>query len=120
MPYNSNNSGAFFPIWKKYRPVILVMMKDAVNKKPQQYNLSKHEFEDIAPHKSTTYSFKFTVVKGIRSSSPKKLLLSEDLLTMLRGSERAWELIDANDFEFELDKKFNLHVKAVETPESED
>lgn len=116
MQFDPNSTRDFFPLWKKYKPAILFMMKEAA-KGPQQYSFQKHEFDDLNPKKTSAYSFKFSVTSGLRASATKKSLLAEDLLMVLKGSEKAIELVESSEFDFELDKEFKLHVSARPLPE---
>ena len=111
-------SNAFFPLWKKYKPAVVRMMVDAVEGGPQQYQFSKHEFSDIDPKKSSTYTFKMSLNRGQLVASIKTSIVAQDLVLLLRQSPRAWELVESYAYHFELDKQYLLHVTCVkEAPE---
>ena len=118
MQFDTVATNAFFPIWKKYRPVLLKLMKDAGDE-VQTYPLSKHEFTDVDTKKSTTYPFKLEAHEGRAVNSIKSSLLAQDLLTLLKMSQTAVELMNSATYTFKLDKEFVLHVSAekVETTE---
>ena len=103
----------FFPIWKKYRPVILKLMIDSLEGGAQSYKLSGHEFSDANTRKSAAYSFKLETHKG-RVLHPKKAsVVASDLMAVLKQSAKAIELTDASVFNFVLDAQFKLTVSSV-------
>lgn len=113
----TNNTNEFFPIWKKYRPVILRLMIDATDGTDQTYKMSKHEFTDVNRKKTTTYSFKMQVHQGKVSYGRKGNLLASDLFEVLKQSAKANELMESSVFSFELNPQFQLSVGAS-APES--
>ena len=104
------NSGKFGWIWEKYRPVILQLMI-ASSERPQQYQLSGHEFKDANNKKPTGYSFILKAYQSRSENDIKKSLVAQDLLQMLKNSIKAEELLSAQRYEFELDKNFVIHVR---------
>ena len=112
---NDDTTGTkeFFPIWKKYRPVVLRLMIDSLEGTAQSYQFSKHEFADVNTRKSAVFSFKMETHKG-RVLHPKKAsIMASDLLALLKQSAKATELMDASVFNFVLDAQFNLTVSSV-------
>lgn len=103
----------FFPVWKKYRPVILKLMIDSLEGAAQSYQLSQHEFSDVNSRKSALLSFKLEAHKG-RVLYPKEAsVVTSDLLILLKQSAKAMELMDASVFTFVLDTQFNLTISSV-------
>ncbi len=103
-------------LWSKYRPAILNLMISATSG-PQQYQFSKHEFQDINPKKRTGYSFVLRVHRGKAANNIKTSVLAQDLLMVLQHSAKARELAEESLYEFELDRDFKLHIKQEEAPE---
>mgnify|MGYP001482987203 CR=1 FL=1 len=109
----------FYPIWKKYRPVILKLMVDAIDGTPQSYKLSKHEFTDANSRKSSTYTFK-VITENTRNLKPTKAsIVGSDFIAMLQQSGTAVELMQVHQFTFAMDNQFNFSVSAepLETEE---
>ena len=107
----------FFPIWKKYRPVVLKLMIDSLEGEAQSYQFSGHEFADVNTRKSATFSFKLETHKG-RVLHPKKAsVVAADLMVVLKQSAKAIELTDAYIFNFALDAQFKLTVSST-SPET--
>ena len=105
----SETTEKFIHIWRKYRPAILSLMIKAQDG-DQAYALSDHEFQDINNRK-TGYSFKLQYHKGESVSGPIKSLTARDLFGVLKASEKARELSQEGIYEFELDRKFVLHLR---------
>ncbi|MCO6360517.1 hypothetical protein [Roseivirga pacifica] len=119
MQFDTVATNAFFPVWKKYRPVLLKLMKDA-EEETQTYPFSKHEFTDVDTKKSTTYPFKLEAHEGRAVNSIKSSLLAQDLLSLLKMSQTAVELMDAATYTFKLDKEFVLHVSSEKAENAEE
>jgi|GEM_PF-460131 len=111
---------AFYPLWKKYKPVVLKLMIDAQNG-PQTYPLSKHEFTDLAPKKNIVYSFKMDIFQSKPLVAIKTSLVAQDFMEMIRQSAKAIELMDTSTYHIELDKQFVLNISCTPaTNETED
>ncbi|OEK00855.1 hypothetical protein BFP97_04730 [Roseivirga sp. 4D4] len=116
---------AFYPLWKKYKPVVLKLMVDAENG-PQSYPLSKHEFTDLAPKKNIVYSFKIDIFQSKPLVAIKTSLVAQDFMEMIKQSGKAIELMDVATYHIELDKQFMLNISCTpvaneteEAPEEE-
>ncbi len=110
----------FYPLWKKYKPVILKLMVDAKDGE-QTYALSKHEFTDLAPKKNLVYSFKIEVFNNKPLVAIKTSLTAQDFMELIKQSAKASELMQTATFTFELDKQFVFHVSSVsEVEETEE
>ncbi len=121
MRYDSTNAGAFFPLWKKYKPVILQLMKRSMDGDAQNYQLSRHEFDDLKPVQNMVLPFKVVVKTGGKSKMDKKSLPAEDLVAILKTSNTALEMLESSEFTFTLNRECVFHVSAERTtpPEEE-
>ncbi|MFY0591902.1 hypothetical protein [Roseivirga sp.] len=119
MRYDTLQTSAFYPLWKKYRPVMLKLMVDA-DKEPQQYEMSKHEFTDLAPKKNIVYSFKLEMFQGAPLVAPKTSLVAQDFIAVIKQSGKANELMQTATYAFELDKQFKLNVSISSRVETEE
>jgi len=99
----------YAPLWNKYRPVLLKLMVDSI-KEPQQYKLFPHEFKNFNPGAKGALSFTLVAHKGKSLNNIKDSILAQDLLYVLEASKKALELMESNQYEFQLDKKFVLHI----------
>ena len=103
----------FYPIWKKYRPVVLKLMVDSLEGESQSYQLSKHEFTDANTRKSSTFAFKLETHKGRVIKPAKPNVVAADMLAMLKQSAKAQELMQTYIFYIVLDPQFNFTVTAT-------
>jgi hypothetical protein len=100
-------------VWSKYRPAILKLMVDSASG-PQQYKFSSHEFKNVNPKEKGGYAFTLRAFQGKAVNSIRTSAVAQDLLVILLQSRKASELIEADTYEFILDKRFVLHVTRVE------
>lgn len=119
MRYDTLLTSAFYPLWKKYRPVMLKLMVDS-DTEPQQYQMSKHEFTDLAPKKNIVYSFKIEMFNGAPLVAPKTSLVAQDFIAVIKQSGKANELMQSATYAFELDKQFRLNVSISERVATEE
>ncbi len=109
MPDYPINHHLYTLLWNKYRPAIVKLMADALEK-PQEYKFQPHEFKDVNPKEKGGYSFTMEVYKGKPQNNIKGSVVAQDLLLILQKSPRALELFNTAKFEFVLDKQFVLSV----------
>jgi hypothetical protein len=112
--YTSMPVHFYTSLWHKYRPMLLKLMI-ASAEAPQQYKLYDHEFKALNP-KEKTYSFSLKVFQGKPLVSIKNSPIAHDLLYVLDDSKKASELMNANAYDFSLDKHFMLRITRIEVP----
>jgi len=103
----------YLPVWNKYRPAIIRMMINS-NVEPQQYKMSKHEFQAMDAKQRGTYNFTLQVSKGKAINNIKDSVIAQGLLEVLLLSQKAKELSDAAAYEIMMDRQFVLHVRVAE------
>ncbi len=121
MPDYPINHHLYTLLWNKYRPAIVKLMTDALEK-PQEYKFQPHEFKDVNPKEKGGYAFTMEVYKGKPQNNIKGSVVAQDLLLILQKSPRALELFNTAKYEFVLDKQFMLTVSqeaVVEEQEEE-
>lgn len=116
--FNSMTNQGYATLWNKYRPAILQLMLSA-EEGPQEYKFFKHEFKAMNP-KEKGYTFTLEAFQGKAVNNIKGSPVAKDLLYVLAESPKANELMDANTYEFALDKQFVLHIKKLESVSDED
>jgi hypothetical protein len=122
MPFGSMLSlmKVYSPIWNKYRPAILKMMRDSAEA-PQTYSLSAHEFRALNARQKGGYTFVLMVSKGKVVNDIRGSGIAQDLLEVLQLSKSGSELMGESPFEITMDKHFILHVTKIKqentTPE---
>lgn len=86
-------------------------MKDSLSG-PQSYQLFGHEFSDVNTKSTSTYSFKITVENGKITNVKKASKMANDLLSMIKLSPSARELMEENIFRINLDSSFKLNIES--------
>jgi hypothetical protein len=99
----------YSPVWNKYRPAILKLMIDALEK-PQQYKLLENEFRALNAKQKGGYAFTLQVGNSRVLNNIKDSPVAQDLLEVLQVSKKATELMSEGSYEFIMDKQFMLHV----------
>lgn len=102
----------YIPLWQKYRPVIIVKLRDALNEY-QEYQLSKHEFESIGDRTHSGYAFNLEIKNGKVINNIEGTAVARDLYEVLKSSEKAKELMKNNYFKINLSKDFLLTIQIM-------
>jgi hypothetical protein len=106
------DSNIYNLLWQKYRPVIISKMKEALNL-PQEYQLSKHEFEAIGDRTNSGYSFNLQIENGVLKNNIDGTAVARDLFEVLKNSATAKELMKDNNFKINLTKDFTLKIQSA-------
>jgi len=102
-------SNPYASLWNKYRPMILKLML-AAETDPQTYKLFEHEFKAVGLKEKTGYHFVMQVSNGKAITSIKGSTVARDLLSVLKQSQKASQLMTESIYELKLDKQFVFHV----------
>jgi hypothetical protein len=113
--FSSMINNAYTPIWNKYRPALLNLMKAAADG-PQEYKFSSHELKGINPKSKTSCAFELQVFQGKAINPIKNSEIAQGLLSMLQQSRTATELVESATYSFQLDKNYMLHIERQEAP----
>lgn len=105
-------SNIYVPLWQKYRPIIVSLMRDALVC-PQNYSLSKHEFETIGDRTQSGYSFNLEIKNGIVQNNIEGTAVARDLYAVLKSSETALKLMKTATFKINLTKDFKLTIQTI-------
>jgi len=119
MPSYPVNHNLYIPLWSKYKPVLIKLMRDAANA-PQSYQFISHEFRDINPKERSGHSFKLEAHKRKAQNNIKMSVVAQDLLDILIKSNTAYELMEESMYEFKMDKEFMLTVTKHEVEIAEE
>lgn len=106
------DSNIYNSLWNKYKPVILSKLKQA-GIEPQEYQLSKHEFEVFGDRKNSGYTFNLEIENGILKNNIGGTAVARDLFEVLKSSLTAKELMKENYFKINLTKDFTLRIQTV-------
>ncbi|NQZ79219.1 MAG: hypothetical protein HRT61_24330 [Ekhidna sp.] len=119
MPSYPVNHNLYIPLWNKYKPVLLKLMRGATEA-PQEYQFIPHEFRDINPKERGGHAFKLEAHKRRPQNNIKMSVVAQDLLDILIKSNTAYELMEEAMYEFVMDKQFKLTVTRHEVTNEEE
>jgi len=101
----------FNQVWKKYLPVIVILIKKAVNQE-QSFSMNQTDFEKAAGGKRIKFSFSHLQINnGMIQSVSSLTPLAREFASSLLDDERARSLIGDRNLEFSLSGSFELRIK---------
>ncbi len=112
-------------LWEKYRPAIVTKMRLALVE-PQEYSLTRHEFETLGGKSSAGNRFHLEIVNGAPSTSIGITPVAKDLFDVLAKSPSAKQLLEESTFKIALSSKYILKIESTgsavttDTPEDKD
>lgn len=104
-------SGIYISLWEKYKAAIVSKLKSAVES-PQEYQLSKHEFETFGRRPIAEYKFKLEIDNG-KLMHMSNSVVARDLFEVLKQSPAAKELMNQHHFIIEMNTKFFLTIQVL-------
>ena len=102
----------YIQIWKKYLPVIKILLKRAVVTE-QSLSMNSSDFQKSLTTKKTGYSFFINFQKGRVNKITATAGPARDLASMLLSDEAVKELLGRQDFLINMDAKFKLNIKCI-------
>ena len=100
-------------IWKKYLPIIKILMKKSVSEE-QLLNLNRIDFERAGTGRKAGYKFKIEFIDGKVGNVISGSALAMHLAQVIMEDDRAKEILTEHDFEISLNTKFQLTIKNIE------
>jgi hypothetical protein len=108
----------FTQIWKKYLPVIVLLMKKA-DQGEQVLDMNRSDFERATGGKKVRFGFsEMRFGNGRISYQERFTALANDLLLLLQENEKVRGITATRLFEFTMTNNFQLKIKNV-TPVEE-
>jgi len=101
-------------IWKKYFPVIKILMKKSLSSE-QVLDFSSIDFEHIGKLSKAVYKFEFAFIKGKLNKNSGANEFAASLVTELTGDTATKSLLLQNNYEFSFNK-FQLFIKNTGEP----
>lgn len=99
-------------IWKKYLPIIKILMKKSVAEE-QVLNLNKIDFERAGTGRKAGYKFKIELTDGKVGNVISGSALASHLAQVILEDEGAIQILKENNFEILLNTKFQLTIRSV-------
>jgi hypothetical protein len=100
----------FRETWKKYAPVIAILVKRSVNG-DQTLDMNRTDFERAAAGKKIKFTFNLRLREGKADSTVKFTPFVKEFIQFLQDDERIRGLIKGQNIEFTLNANFQLLIK---------
>ena len=107
----------FTPTWRKYLPVITILLKRSVNGGDQTLSMNHTDFERAAGGRKIKFNFtNLHLTNGRINNNAKHTPLAKEFATLLQEDEQTRKLIKKQQFEFTMTNGFQLHIKNTTPP----
>jgi len=101
----------FSQTWKKYLPVIVILLKRSVNE-PQTLTMNHTDFSRAAGGRKIKYSFHSLFLNNGRiDNTVKHSPLAREFAEVLQENEQSKRLLQKQNLEFSMDNSFHLTIK---------
>lgn len=101
----------FSQVWKKYLPVIVILMKRTVNG-DQTLSMNPSDFQRAAGGRKIKYSFtNMQLINGRINNTVKHQPLAREFAVTLQEDEIIRKMLQQKHFEFSMNNSFQLSIK---------
>ncbi len=101
----------FSQVWKKYLPVIVILMKRSVNGE-QSLSMNPSDFQRAAGGRKIKYSFaNLQLTNGRINNTVKHQPLAREFAVTLQEDESIRKILHQKHFEFSMNNSFQLSIK---------
>jgi hypothetical protein len=107
----------FTPTWKKYLPVIKILLKRSAGG-VQVLSMNSTDFQRAAGGRKIKITFSFVLVKGRPRNMLKTAPVAKELIALLLEDETTVPLVRNQDFEFTMTSDYQLLIKSLSPAES--
>jgi hypothetical protein len=108
----------FIQVWKKYLPVIVLLLKKSANS-PQVLQLSGFDFTKAAGGRKLNYNFDIELINGRLNPEEKQSTIAKDFVIFLQEEPTVKSLLKKQQVRFSLNNKFELTITNNTPPEEE-
>ena len=106
----TNDEGKYLQVWKKYMPVIRLLLKKAGDQKLQLY---RHEFETTGVKNKSGYSFNIDMVNGKVMNRISTVAIAKDLVQSMVETPAVNEYLKGVTVKISMGKSFELHLEKI-------
>ena len=107
----------FSQVWKKYLPVIVILLKRSVNGE-QTLSMNPSDFQRAAGGRKIKYSFSnLQLSNGRINTMVKHQPLAREFAEVLQEDETTRKFLQKKLFEFSMNNGFQLNIKNNTAPE---
>lgn len=100
-------------IWKKYLPIIKILMKKSVSGEDQVLALNRIDFERAGTGRKAGYKFTIEFTDGKVSNVISGSALAMHLASVIMEDDSAKQILSENNYEVSLNTKFQLSIKQI-------
>jgi hypothetical protein len=100
-------------IWKKYLPIIKILMKKSVSGEDQVLALNRIDFERAGTGRKAGYKFKIEFIDGKVGNVISGSTLAMHLAQVILEDDGAKQILVEHNFEVSLNTKFQLLIKNI-------
>lgn len=104
--------GKYLSIWKKYLPVIRIMLKKSVVE-DQPLSINKIDFETVGERGGSGYSFNLEIEKGKVMKGISGTAVARDLFKTLKDDQQVKDFMADKKINIKMSKSFQLNFKTV-------
>ena len=102
----------FLQTWKKYLPVIILLMKRSGKGEQQVLDMNYTDFQRATGGKKTKLTFSSLQLDNGRTNyDANNTPLAKDLMLVLQENEQSGAMMKQQQFEFSLNSKFQLIIR---------
>jgi hypothetical protein len=102
----------YYPLWKKYLPVISVQMRNALNAE-KEIKMHKSEFEVYGNRVISDYFINLEIKNGKVVNNINGTAVARDLFDILSSDPNCKKLLANNYYKFSLGKEFVLRISKI-------
>jgi hypothetical protein len=103
---NMGDDGKFMQLWKKYMPVIKLLLKKSGDQKLQLY---KHEFEITGSRNKTGYSFTIEITNGKVTNRISAIPIARDLVQAMNETPGLNEWLKTQSLKITMGRNNEIH-----------
>ena len=100
----------FIHTWKKYLPVIKILLKRSVNGE-QTLDMNKSDFERAAGGKKVKFTFSVALINGRLTGTENSPPLAKDLIAILQEDSSINKFLRRSELEFNMNSNFQLVIR---------
>jgi hypothetical protein len=102
-------------IWKKYLPIIRILLKKSATGGDQVLNLNRVDFERAGTGRKAGYKFTIEFTDGKVGNVISGSTLAMHLASVILEDDNAKQILNESNYEVSLNTKFQLSIKNTST-----
>ncbi len=107
-------------IWKKYLPIIRILLKKSITVGDQVLNLNRVDFERAGTGRKAGYKFTIEFTDGKVGNVISGSTLAMHLASVILEDDSAKQILMESNYEVSLNTKFQLSIKNTSTDSTDE